>query len=520
MIAGENPTDSFEAGAVDFSSGPRRTWLAAAIILAFLVFALVVAKVGLKTFPVSGDENSYLLQAEIFARGKLAMPPPPHPRIFEVDHVLLEPKLRSKYPPGWPALLAIGSAFGQPWVINPLLAALGLAALFGAARRLYGETPALIAIALLAFSPFLIFQAASYHSHTSLLWALALGLYFLVRGLEGRRGRIGWAIALGLAIGLAFLIRPMDGLLFGAALLVYLRVAPGFVLTAGAAGTAVAALLPLYQKAQFGSPFTSGYTAYDPMLVSLYGDWASHAFGLDFLVNPVAQWGHLHWFLDLSLWLVPGTLLLALVGLSRRWGQLRATAVHRFLLVALALQVFLVLCMSGDQGDSYGPRYLLPTLVPIAMGVAAGVVRLRPWLVERGITVSRRMARGLVAAALAIGLVRAGAFLQHDYPGIQVRSGLYRAVAEAGLDHAVVIVNAPYPTRFTRNPVTWDGPVLYVSNRGGLDDQAIARLFPDRQPFIGARVADGPGIDADGGWLLRPLASPRTPAEGDPVRPR
>jgi hypothetical protein len=517
VIAGADQPDPFEA-VVESSRGPRRPLLAAAIIAAFLVLSLAVARFGLQTFAVSGDEHSYRLQAEIFARGKLAMPPPPHPRIFEVDHVLLEPQLRSKYPPGWPALLAIGTWFGKPWVVNPLLTALTLAALFGAARRLYGDSAALVATALLAFSPFLIFQAASYHSHPSLLFALAVGFYCLVRGLP--RGRLGWAVGLGLATGLAFLIRPMDGLLFGAALLIYLRTSPAFVLTAGAAGTGMAALLPLYQKAQFGSAWTSGYTAYDPMLRSLYGDWAVHAFGLDFLVNPVAQWGHLHWFLDLSLWLVPGTLLLALVGLARRWGQLRVTPVHRFLLVALGLEIFLVLCMSGDQGDSYGPRYLLPTLVPIALGAAAGMVRLRPWLVERGITVSPRMARGLLAAALAIGLVRAGAFLQHDYPGIQVRSGLYRAVAEAGLDHAVVIVKAPYPTRFTRNPVTFDGPVLYVANRGGLDDQAIARLFPDRRAYIGARVADGPGIDADGGWLLRPLDSPRTAPEGDPVRPR
>src|SRR5438477_1241204 len=51
------------------------------------------------------DENSYLLQADIFARGRWTVPSPPIPDFFEQPHVQVVPSVASKYPPGHALLL-------------------------------------------------------------------------------------------------------------------------------------------------------------------------------------------------------------------------------------------------------------------------------------------------------------------------------------------------------------------------------------------------------------------------------
>jgi hypothetical protein len=62
------------------------------------------------------DEFSYILQADIFAHGHLAMPGHPLPAFFESPHILVHPTLASKYPPGQSMFLALGQRFlGSPF---------------------------------------------------------------------------------------------------------------------------------------------------------------------------------------------------------------------------------------------------------------------------------------------------------------------------------------------------------------------------------------------------------------------
>jgi len=63
--------------------------------------------------PLDHDEVAYLLQAEIFADGRWAMPAPPLPDFFGQAHVLVTPVLASKYPPGHSLLLALGTLFAN-----------------------------------------------------------------------------------------------------------------------------------------------------------------------------------------------------------------------------------------------------------------------------------------------------------------------------------------------------------------------------------------------------------------------
>ncbi len=73
--------------------------VAAGLIAFFGVLYAVGSKVALRAFPYSGDEYSYFLQGELFARGLLKAPAPPNANLLWVDHVVIDQFVRSKYPP-------------------------------------------------------------------------------------------------------------------------------------------------------------------------------------------------------------------------------------------------------------------------------------------------------------------------------------------------------------------------------------------------------------------------------------
>ena len=97
----------------------------------FLLAALLVYFVLAQQFPLSGDDYSYLYQAKLFASDKLYAEDPLYDRDLPFYDCLATYCFRddqrhrfSQYPPGWPALLAVGVKLGVPWLVNPLLGAL------------------------------------------------------------------------------------------------------------------------------------------------------------------------------------------------------------------------------------------------------------------------------------------------------------------------------------------------------------------------------------------------------------
>jgi hypothetical protein len=72
-----------------------------------------------------------MYQAKLFASGKVYAEDPLYDRDLPFYDCLATYCFRddqghrfSQYPPGWPALLAVGVNLGTPWLINPLLGAL------------------------------------------------------------------------------------------------------------------------------------------------------------------------------------------------------------------------------------------------------------------------------------------------------------------------------------------------------------------------------------------------------------
>lgn len=220
------------------------------------------------------DENAYLLQAEIFARGRWAMPARPLPEFFEQMHTLVTPATASKYPPGHSLVLVPGVLVGFPALVPLLLAGLAAALLFVLVRRLSDPWTALLAWALWLAAPLGLHFRPSYlsESTTTVCWLLASWL--LLRWLDDRRPRD--LLLLAAVTGLGAITRPLTMLAFALPLgvVVLVRVARERrwreLGLAVAVGTACLAVLPLWSRGTTGSwresplsRYTADYLPFD-----------------------------------------------------------------------------------------------------------------------------------------------------------------------------------------------------------------------------------------------------------------
>ena len=73
-----------------------------------------------------------------------------------------------KYPPGYPAILALGVLAGVPWLVSPLAAAATLLLQYALGRSLFGGGSGLLGALLLLLSPFFLFMSGSFMSQCAI----------------------------------------------------------------------------------------------------------------------------------------------------------------------------------------------------------------------------------------------------------------------------------------------------------------------------------------------------------------
>jgi hypothetical protein len=117
----------------------------------------------------------------------------------------------SKYPPGWPMILALGQLIGAPWVIDPICGALALFLLYRLGKEIYRPRVGVLAAVLGLTAPFFLFLSGSFMSHTSGLLFTLLMVWAFWRTTRSERP-IWPGILAGVAFGLLFLIRPFTAL--------------------------------------------------------------------------------------------------------------------------------------------------------------------------------------------------------------------------------------------------------------------------------------------------------------------
>lgn len=461
--------------------GPRRaisdsTLLALVILVACGVMYALIARLALDAFPYSGDEYSLVLQAELFARGMLKTVAPLHAEWLRVDHVIIDRWVRSKYPPGGAALLALGVRAGVPWIVTPIEGVIALFAVWLTTRRVLGPRPGLIALLALGLAPLFAFEAASFYSHTAATMFLAIGFSGIAAWSRGKHA--AWMLLVGAAIGCAFLTRPIDAMLFSAAML-SLR-SPRAIVTAALSALPFVLLNGLYQKAQFGSPVLDGYHVYQPTFAALYGATAAaNPILLSYLWNPVQLWNHIDIYRAFLVdWTVPGTALVALVGAFSIGRDSPARPMLKFSLALIGTYALALLVTIADVDDGPRARYLSSTLIPVAFLAAAGF---GPACTALAARFGTRIRTFVMVTGLVFGPAQLAAFLVARVPLVWRREGPFKLVARASLHDAVVVVRATNPSRYARNGGFFDRSVLYLSAPAATDAATIASRFPGRE---------------------------------------
>jgi hypothetical protein len=237
---------------------PRAVVLGLAALAALLSWGYVVHY--LRGGPRIVDATSYFLEARALAAGLPSFPVPDPSGSFRGRFLLTPPEgatLAVLFPPGYPALLALGFLLGAPLAVGPLLAAALTITTYALALELFGKRE----VALLAATLSVLCAALRYHTADTMShgWAAVLFASTLFFSLRGGRA----TLAAGLCLGWLVATRPVTGLVALAfavfacsrrrraeLLLLALGLLPGL------------ALLALHQHAATGSVFGSTQLRY------------------------------------------------------------------------------------------------------------------------------------------------------------------------------------------------------------------------------------------------------------------
>lgn len=476
-------------------------------LLVALVAVIAAALVGNFTFDRLAhleDEMAYVWQAELMARGDLTLSTPTCPECFLVPFVIDYHGLRfGKYPPGWPVVLALGVRLGLRWLVNPLLAGLGVWLTYLLAKKLSDEKTGLLAAALMVTSPFFLINSGSLLSHP---WTLVLSVMLALAWLDAfspQGGRVPrWLAALtaGLVLGGLAVTRPLTAaavalpfilhaliLLFRGGRAVRLRLA-GVALLAGA----VASLYFAWQYAVTGDALLNPYTLWWPY------DRIGFGPGVGLQASGFSL-KHAWW----------NTLMNLRVGSSDLfgWGQLSYLFIpfgifslrrekRTWLLGGVMLSLLLAYMLYWVGAWLFGPRYYYEALFALVIFSAAGI----RWLAGRPLAAfnSRRRAlweklRFALVTWLLVGLVTSN-FIYYLPHRLAMMHNLYdvsRAYfqpfeASPQLAPALVIVHPQedwieYGRLLELSSPYHDTPFVFILSRGEQKEQAVIDLFPERK---------------------------------------
>lgn len=412
-----------------------------------LVYA-VIARTVFDGRPLLIDEIVQVLQARMYAAGHLWLPAPQPAEFYSLLHVVdIGGRYYSQFPPGWPAMLALGTLVHAEWLVGPVCGAVAVFAFARLMRRIFAPTQDVsicVGTLLFGLGPFAAFQFGSHMSHGPFVMWLVLSTLAVTRGTSAGSHAAGWAwgLATGMCGGLAFAVRPLDGVAYGvvaAAWLVWRARSPGVprtVLLASMLGLAAPVLTVLWINTQTtGSAAEFGYQVL----------WGS-AHGLGFHAAP---WGDAHTpqrgvellslyatRLNVYLFETPfPSLLPVIVGLFtvRTW-----TVIERYLALGTLAHGALYFAYWHD-GFYLGPRFVtpwIPILILLCIRGGQAVYRAKlPKTVRVGIWWAV-----LAAIVLTVTVDIPSRVAQYRTGLMSMREDYAAAAAQAGARNALVFV--------------------------------------------------------------------------------
>ena len=472
---------------------------AGGLSLATVGISLWISQKIFEGIPHVEDEFANLWQAEVMASGRIALPSPPDPESFLVPFVVdFEGSRFGKYPPGWPAALAIGSWFDVPYWVGPILAGIAVWLTYRLGLRMAGALAGVLAALLTALSPMMLMLSGSLMPHMlsvvlTLAWMLAWVDLFAppVSGSTTRVPRRMLLLTAGLSMGLLVLTRPLSALAVAlpftvhAAILIIRRMsnAPRELAVVVLVAVGVATLLPAWQWALTGDPWLNPYTLWWPYDRIGFGPgtgvlaeghtlrqaWINTRLSLSAWQHDLFGWPYLSWvFLPFGLW-----------ALRRRADAWLSLAV--FAALAAGYMAYWV----GSW--LLGPRYFVEAVPGLAAISGAGIGWVGGW--ASGEVRGRRARRlGVAAAVLLLLTANAANYLPIRVGGLRGLFGISRSALEAfqAVDPgaAVVIVERDpywhgYGNLLTLTPPFRESELKLLYERGPEIDARAAALFPE-----------------------------------------
>ncbi len=439
----------------------------------FLLEALFVYFILTQRYPISGDDYSYMYQAKLFASGKLYAEDPIYDPALPFHDCVETYCLRddqghrfSKYPPGWPALLAVGVKLRAPWLVDPLLGALlvflmlkyteqqmGKELVRGTGHLLMfcfflcyyaGSFRAHIAAAVFVFAAFLIYDAAERCPQPSKLWLFIAGALL---GYSAMIRYVDW-VPLGAWVGLSLLWRKRlaDLMLFGI----------GFGLLAS--GNLV------YNALLSGDPFRvpaalhrSPESINDRLMIS----WNGFVVTLVRLAN--------------LLWVFPPAFLLVAL-----WRRYRPPSKIKMYLALFSMSVATYFFYPASFGGP-GPRYFLAYFPFLVLAV----VDLYRWICRDSPPAARRLWNFAIVSLIVCSVI----FAAKEGYTMYWRQDLERTVRHIRDGKNIVLLKTgTYKTAvgdLTRNPPALSSAdSLYFSWCDQPQRDALLKKFPDRNIFV------------------------------------
>ncbi len=437
-----------------------------------LIEALLICTALLQRFPPSGDDYSYLYQAKLFASGKIYAEDPLYRLTSPLHDCVATNCLKdyqghrfSKYPPGWPALLAVGALFGVPWLIDPLLGAvLGFLILRHVEQQLDAKLVKVAGL-LLTLSLFFCYYAASLRSHiaTALCVFAAFVTYDAAQQRSGRSRFL--LFSAGALLGYSSMIRYIDWVPLAAWIGVSLLRRKRFSeLTFFAGGFAfLASGNLLYNFFLLGDPLQTPSTLnhsasmHDRLLVSWTG----------ILVTGVR-------LLNL-LWVFPPAILLVAL-----WKRYQPSPEARMYVALFLMNIGIYFFYPAAAGGP-GPRYLL-TYFPFLI---LAVVDLYRWICKDGSPVLL----GLWKAAIVFQIVGSLSFATRQGFMSYWQRDLERTAREAENGEKIFLLKTgTYHANvgdLTRNPPALSSAGnLYFALCDQPETHGLLERFPGRKVFI------------------------------------
>ena len=471
------------------------------------------------------DEVAYVWQARALTEGHLKIASPPNPRSYLVPFIVdYQGDRFGKYPPGWPALLALAIQLGIRAWVNPLLAGLGVWLTYLLGKRFFNPLVGLLAAGLTVTSPFFLMNSGSLLSHPlGLVLSAIFSLGWLeafwknkneIAGATHASDRKRWIaiIISSLALGYLILTRPMTALavalpfavhglylllrsdgatcmrLFAFGLVVILFVGLFFLWQYALTGDALLNPYSLwwsYDKVGFGPGHGRGTDGH-----TLNKAWINLRHSLQSGSNDLFGWGAYSWlFLPFGLWA------------TRRNSK-------GLLLGSVVVSMVLVYMTYWIGATLFGPRYYYEGLFCLTLFTAAGIAWLAGWPLRLGVPFVRhagwRKLRPLLVIFIIGVLVGINLTL---YTPIRIAGmvGLYnmeqadqqpfQSPAAQDLTPALVIVHSERWMEYgalldLENPelttpfiFAWSiNPVVDASLTNDFPDRAVYHYYPE-QPF-------------------------------------